>query len=134
DGCRAQSLRAMGHVLLVRGRYRQALEQYDAALELFDAAGREVDVGRTLSGGGLQAQLSLGKYDEAFASAERARAIFERHHDTLRLARLDSNMGNILQRQNRFLDALPLYRRAHAELTRIGTPSDIAAVLINMAV
>ena len=134
DGCRAQSLRAMGHVLLVRGRYSEALERYDAALQLFRALGRDVDVGRTLSGGALQARLSLGRYDEAFASAEQARAVFERHGDTLRLARLDSNMGNILQRQNRFQEALALYQRAHAQLARIGAPPDIAAVLINMAV
>lgn len=133
-GCRAQSLRAMGHVQLVRGRNAQALTRYDEALRLFRALRRDVDVGRTLSGGALQARIALGQYDEAFASAKEARVIFERHGDWLRLARLDSNLGNILQRQNRFKEALTLYQRAHEQLARIGEPQDLAAVLINMAV
>jgi tetratricopeptide (TPR) repeat protein len=134
DGCRAQSLRATGHVLLIRGQYREAIAQYDAALKLFRALGREVDVGRTLSGGALQSRILLGQYDDAFASGEEARLIFERHGERLHLARLDSNMGNILYRQDRFQDALPLYERAYAQLARIGQPPDVAAVLSNLAV
>jgi CHAT domain-containing protein/predicted negative regulator of RcsB-dependent stress response len=134
DGCRAQGLRAMGHVLLIRGKYNEALEHYDEALELFRDLGRELDVGRTLSGGALQSLMSLGRYDEAFASAQEAREIFERHGDRLRLARLDSNLGNILHRQDRFPEALALYERARAELMRVGQPQDVAAVLMNMLV
>jgi len=134
DSCRAQSLRAVGHVLLIRGKYNDALERYRAALELFRRLGRDLDIGRTLSGGALQSLISLGRYDEAFASAQEARAIFERHGDRLRLARLDSNIGNILYRQDRFPEALALYERAHEELRRVGQPQDVAAVLINMVV
>jgi CHAT domain-containing protein len=134
DSCRAQSLRAVGHVLLIRGKYTDALARYEAALELFRALDREVDVGRTLSGGALQSLISLGRYEEAFASVREARRIFERHGDRLRLARLDSNMGNILHRQDRFPEALELYERAHEQLARVGQPQDVAAVLINMVV
>ncbi len=133
DGCRAQSLRAMGHVLSIRGKYKEALERYDAARELFRALGRDVDLGRTLSGA-LQSLLCLGRYDEAFKSARQARRIFERHGDLLRLARLDSNIGNILYRQDRFQEALALYGRAHGPLAQGGEPQDMAAVLSNMAV
>jgi len=34
DGCRAQSLRATGHVLFIRGKYKEALEHYHAALKI----------------------------------------------------------------------------------------------------
>jgi CHAT domain-containing protein/tetratricopeptide (TPR) repeat protein len=132
EGCRAQGLRAMGHVLLVRGKYSEALEHYDAALARFRELGRDVDVGRTLSGGALHSLMSLGRYDEAFASAQEAREIFERLGDRLRLARLDFNLGNILHRQDRFPEALALYQRARDELMRIGEPQDIAAVLMSM--
>jgi tetratricopeptide (TPR) repeat protein len=124
----------MGHVLLIRGKYSEALERYDGARELFRTLGREVDLGRTLSGGVLQSLICLGRYEEAFTAAGQARAIFERHGDRLRLARLDSNLGNILYRQDRFQEAIALYERAHEQLARVGEPQDVAAVLSNMAV
>jgi CHAT domain-containing protein len=133
DRCRAQSLRAVGHVLSIRGKYIEALERYDSALDLFRKRGGEVDVGRTLSGA-LQSLICLGRYETAFASANEARQIFERQGDRLRLARLDSNIGNILYRQNRFQEALALYKRAHEELVSVGEPQDVAAVLSNIAV
>jgi CHAT domain-containing protein len=134
DRCRAQSLRAVGHVLLIRRKYLDALRKYEAALELFRTAGSEIDVGRTLSGGVLHSLILLGRYDDALASANEARRIFERHGDALRLARLDTNMGTVLARQNRFQEALVLYQRAHEPLTQVGQPHDVAAVLSNMAV
>jgi len=134
DLCRAQSLRALGHVWMIRGKPGDALERYDAALRLFRALGRDVDVGRTLSGGALQCLVSLGRYDQAYALAQEARLIFERHGDSLRLARLDSNLGNIFFRQNRFQEAHALYLRGHALLAQVGEPQDVAPVLINLAV
>jgi len=134
DRCRAQSLRAVGHVLLIRRKYGDALKRYEAALQLFRTAGTDIDVGRTLSGGVIQSLIYLGRYAEASASARKARRIFERHGDRLRLARLDTNMANILGRQNRFQEALALYQRAHEQLALVGEPQDVAAVLSNMAV
>ncbi|HEV8364626.1 MAG TPA: CHAT domain-containing protein [Gemmatimonadaceae bacterium] len=119
---------------LFRGHHSQALERYEEALKLFRALGRDVDVGRTLSGGLLQCVLSLGRYDEAFALAQEARQIFERHGDRLRLARLDSNVGNIFFRQNRFQEARPLYARAYEQLVQVGGPQDVGPALINLAV
>jgi CHAT domain-containing protein len=133
DRCRAQGLRAGGHVWIARGRYREALEHYDSALLLFRRLGREVDVARTLNGA-LQCLISLGRYDEALTAAQEARAIFERHGNRLGLARLDSNVGNILYRQDRFDEALALYRRAYEQLAEIGEPQDVAAALGNIAI
>jgi CHAT domain-containing protein len=133
DLCRAQSLRAMGHVLLHRQRYSEALKRYEAAIRLFRSLGQDLDVGRTLTGV-LNSLIFLGRYDDALASAKEARRIFERHGDPLRLARVDTNMGNVLTRQNRFREALALYQRAYEPLTRVGEPQDVAAVLSNMAV
>ena len=132
DGCRAQSLRATGHVRYIGGKYSEALEDYNAAMKLFRRAGREVDVGRTLNGA-LQSLISLGKYEEALAAAGEARLIFERHGVLLGLARLDSNVGNILMRQDRWDEALALYDQAYAQLSVMGEPQDVAAVLSNMA-
>jgi tetratricopeptide (TPR) repeat protein len=133
DGAGAQSLRATGHVLFIRGKYKEALAHYNAAVKLFRRAGREVDVARTLNGG-LQSLISLGKYEEALEWARRARVLFERHGVALGLGRLDSNVANILYRQDRFDEALALYDRAHQQLSANGEPQDVAAVLSNMAV
>src|SRR6185436_9116494 len=77
--------------------------------------------------------ISLGKYEEALAAARQARVIFEQHSVSLGLARLDSNVGNILLRQDRFGEALEHYDRAYAHLSVQGEPQDVAAVLSNMA-
>jgi CHAT domain-containing protein len=132
DGCRAQSLRATGHVRFIGGKYVEALASYEAAVKLFRRVGREVDVGRTLNGS-LQTLISLGKYEEALAAAQQARLIFERHGVSLGLARLDSNVGNIMMRQDRWDEALALYDQAYALLSVQGEPQDVAAVLSNMA-
>ncbi len=133
EACRAQSLRAIGHVHHTRGEYEEALHHHQAAREAFVGLGRDIDVARTLNGA-LQSLICLGRYDEALEWAAQARAIYERHGNLLGLARLDSNMGNILYRQDRFAEALVLYARAHEQLTRVGEPQDVAATLSNMAV
>ncbi len=133
DYCRARSLRAMGHVLYLTGKYKLALERYQGALALFQRLEKELDAAITLSGS-LQTLIYLGQYDEAFESATNARQIFERHGDRLRLARLDSNLGNILYRQDRFEEALELYQRAFDELRTQGEAQDAAIALRNLAV
>ncbi len=134
DYCRAQGLRAAGHVHLMRGEYDQAVKSYCAALSLFRQLGCEEDVGRTLYGGSLQALIYLGQYQQALDWAQEARGIFERLGDRLRLARLDTNLGNILYRQDRFEEALEHYRRAFAWFNSEGDPQDVAITLRNMAV
>ncbi len=134
DYCRAQAWRAVGHVRLTRGKYREALRSYEKALAVFRRLGREPEIGRTLYGGSLQALIYLGQYDKALAWAQEARQIFERLGDRLRLARLDTNSGNILYRQDRFEEALDYYRRALTEFRRQGEPQDISINLRNIAV
>ena len=132
DYCRARGRRAMGHVLSLKGRYHDALDCYQSALEVFRQLGRDADAAITLSGA-LQTLIYLGRYDRALAWAHEAREIFRKQGDRLRLARLDSNLGNVLFRQNRFEEALALYRRANTQFSRRGEPQDVAVTLRNMA-
>ena len=119
DAARAFSLRARGHVHFAQGQHPNALESYGAAIALLERLGQDLDVGRTLTSG-LQALIYLGRYDQAFQWAERARAIFDRHGDQLRLARLSSNMGNILYRQDRHVEALEYYNQAAGTARPVG--------------
>jgi tetratricopeptide (TPR) repeat protein len=132
EGSRATSLRAAGHVFYLKRKYQPARQHYQAALAIYERLGMELDVGRTISGS-LQNLIYLGRYDEAFAGAQRAQDIFLKHGDHLRLARLDTNMGNILHRQDRFEEALERYQRAYTTFARIGDPQDVAITLQNMA-
>lgn len=129
----AQSARALGHVLYLTGKYRQAIEEYEKALAIFEQMGREVDYARTISGA-LHSLIYDGQYERAFRLGEQARSIFHAHKDRLRLARLNSNIANIYYRQDRFQDAVDLYESAYSEFLQCGEPLDIAAVLRNLAV
>ena len=130
---RAWALRSQGHCSHVAGDYEKAAAAYGAAAALFDEAGAEAELGRTLLGG-LQALIFRGQYEEAHQWAARAEAIFRRHQDVLRLARLDSNVGNIYFRQDRPKDALARYQRALEGFEAAGEPYDIGAALSNLAV
>jgi tetratricopeptide (TPR) repeat protein len=129
----AQSARAVGHVLYLTGKYKNAIQEYEKALNIFEQTGRDVDYARTISGA-LQSLIYDGQYERAFKLGEQARNIFHAHKDRLRLARLDSNIANIYYRQDRFQEAVELYERAYGEFLQCGEPLDIAAVLRNLAV
>jgi tetratricopeptide (TPR) repeat protein len=133
DFCRAKSARAMGNSLSLKGKYREALKNYEKALDIFRRLEHEVEASITLSSS-IQPLIYLSEYEEAFRRAENARQVFKRHGDPLRLARLDVNLANALHRQDRFEDALVLYGRALEALKALGQYTDIAIVLSNMAV
>jgi tetratricopeptide (TPR) repeat protein len=133
DFCRARSARAMGHPLQLQGKLRESLEQYQRALDLFTKLKLDSELAITLSGS-LQPLILLGDYKESRAREEKARKIFSALGDALRLARLDANLGNILHRQDRFEEALVLYRRAEQALQRFGAKDDLALALNNIAI
>ena len=133
DFCRARGARALANVFQQSGRHAAAEEQYARALALFEQLGDEIEIGRTLATS-LQPLIYLGQYPVAYAREKRAREIFTRHGERLRLARLDINLGNILHRQDRFEEALNVYRRAEQELAALGVVADRGLVLLNVAV
>lgn len=133
DYCRGRSARAMGHVLQLKGKVRESLVEYQKALDFFTKLQLESEIGIILSGS-LQPLILLGDYKESHRREERARKIFKALGDELRLARLDSNLGNVLHRQDRFEEALVFYSRAEQSLRRLDAADDLALVLNNLAV
>ncbi len=130
---RALSSRCLGHVCFVRARYAEALQHYRRAITLLESIGQELDAARTMLTA-LQCLIYLDHYELAEDWARKARGIFERHGDDLRLARLASNFGNVLYRQDRHEQALLSYQQAFPVLRRLGNARDVAAVFSNMAV
>src|SRR5260370_40274059 len=84
---KAFALRAKANALWSLGQNKQASEFHAQAIQLFEAAGKSVEAGRTLSIS-IQPLILLGEYERAHMAAERARKIFTAAQDTVRLARL----------------------------------------------
>ncbi len=128
-----RSLRAKANALFILGKNKEAIEFYQQAREAFQGSGNELEFAITLSSS-IQPHILLGEYDQALASADRARAIFTSLNENRRLARLDINVGNILHRQDRFEEALVYYQRSHEILSSLQDKEATATVLSNLAV
>ncbi len=133
SGPLARGLRAKANALHFLGQNKAAADLHRQAVALFVAEGDLTETGRTLSGS-IQPLILLGEYDRAQAAARRAQETFARCGDTLRLARLQINIGNIFHRQDRFAEALACYERAYAQLLPLDDTEGIASSLHNIAV
>ncbi|MBO0911088.1 MAG: tetratricopeptide repeat protein, partial [Acidobacteria bacterium] len=130
---KAYAMRAKANALYTVGQNRQALEFHDQAIQLFGEVEMPIEAGRTLSAS-IQPLILLGEYERAHKAADQARKIFSDAGDTLRLARLNINIGNILHRQDRFREALECYELACSQLLPDKDKEGIVAALYNIAV
>ncbi len=131
----AQSLRAKANALYAQGRNRAAINYHRKALTIFRSVESAEQVARTLSSS-IQPLILCGNYDLALAAAREARAIFEEQGNQWRLARVELNLGNIYDRQDRVEEALKCYERAYSYLS-LHVEEDlegVAAALHNIAV
>lgn len=129
---RALGARMRAMALHVQSRYAEALESYEQARSLYAAAGCDVDRAR-VERAMVDACIYLGGYDDALRLAEQAREVFTRHHETLLLAQLESNAGNIYHRLDRNLEALACYDRADREFAALDDRDGLARVSFNRA-
>jgi tetratricopeptide (TPR) repeat protein len=131
----AQSLRAKANALYALGRNRAAIDHHRKAIALFRSLGNNEQVARTLSSS-IQPLILRGHYDLALAAAREAQSIFESQGNKWRLARVELNLGNIYDRQDRVEEALKCYERAYTYLSlrEEEDPEGITVALHNMAV
>ncbi|MEM8933401.1 MAG: hypothetical protein AAGE94_19580, partial [Acidobacteriota bacterium] len=132
DASRGLSARAAANAYHFSGNYALSQELYEAALEGFERLGDELSGAITRSSA-LYNMAYLGEFEQVYAWEAAARRIFERHDDRLRLAILDHNIGNVLQRQGRYHEAMPRYLDAYEGLKRLGHPENAAVCLNNVA-
>lgn len=128
---RALGARTKGMVLHVMARYQAATVQYERARQLYRKAGLEVERAR-VERAMVDALIYLGRYEDALTLAAEARQVFEKHSESLLLAQLESNAGNIYHRLDRNAEALARYERA-AELFAVCAPEQLAQVTFNRA-
>ncbi len=131
--CTATAWRAKANALYGVGENRAAVKFHQQAIKSFIALRKWKEAARALSGS-IQPLILLGKYEEAIAASERARAIYLRIGEIWRLARLEINVGNISHRQDRFEEALKCYERAYEGLLPHNDAEGLGIVLSNMAV
>lgn len=129
----AEALRTKGHADHRSARYRRAAQNYSRAVRLLDSLGDEIGAARTRSSA-LQSLMYAGRLDEALAWADQARRTFALAGEELRLARLETNVGTLLYRQDRHAEALAAYQRALPGLRHAGDAESVAITLRNMAV
>jgi CHAT domain-containing protein len=131
----AQSLRAKANALYGLGRNRAAIDCHRKAVTLFRSVGNAEQVARTLSSS-IQPLILRGHYDLALAAAQEAQLIFEKQGNQWRVARVELNLGNIYDRQDRVEASLKCYEQAYEYLSPRAEedPEGVAAALHNMAV
>jgi CHAT domain-containing protein/tetratricopeptide (TPR) repeat protein len=127
-GCRAKA-----NALWQKNDLRAAVEMFDRSIAHFEQTSRTEEIGRTLSSS-IQALSLLGQYERALKAGQRARDIFSRIPDVMRLARLEINVANIYHRQDRFAEALASYQRAYDQLLPLKDAEGTAVALHNIAV
>ncbi len=94
-----------------QGRYPDALREYDRAGALYLSVLDDVGWARTRLGSAYTRANTL-ELGPALDEAERARSILSRHELWIRLARLESAIGNVLRELGRTDEALQAYARA----------------------
>ncbi len=130
---RGRLIRAYAHALRAVGEYRAARTAYRQARRLLAAAGAGLEHA-VCALGLVDACMYLGRYREAFAVAEEARKVFGRHHDTARLAKLETNLGNLHHRLEALEPALEHYERAARLFAERGaSPLELASIDHNRA-
>jgi len=130
----AHSLRGRANAFHVSGKNQAAIAYHEKARKMFVALGDKPEVARTLSAS-IQPLILQGEYRRAFAAADEARRIFSAVGDEWRLARVELNLGNIFDRQDRFSEALACYERAYSYFLAHPQkdPEAVAVALHNIA-
>jgi CHAT domain-containing protein len=128
----ALAMRAKADALYACGDNRAAVKHHEKAFRIFEGLGERAQAARTLSHS-IQPLILLGEYERAFKAADQARVIFTSLGETLRIASLENNVGNIFHRQDRFEEALAHYERAYQTLSKHEQWERVAVSLHNMA-
>lgn len=130
---RALAHRAAANALQLLTQFDAALKHYDDATRILETLNAPLELGRTLHA--KVAFLSyLGRFDELFDCALRARELFESSGQHQLAARLDSNLAYAYFRLDRHVEALNCSERALAVLEHTSDREGILAATINSAV
>jgi len=123
---RAFAAAARGRVLHNSGRFGDANRLYDRAATIIARASLHAEAA-WIRIHQVYALTQMGRYERALETAQSARRLLGREN-TVRLAQLETNVGTIYYRLDRYQKALTHYERARALLSRSGDRSTRAFV------
>ena len=129
---RALAHRAAGNAYQLLNQFQSALERYDLAASLLETLDEPIELGRTLHAK-VGMLFFLSRFDELFECSAKARQLFERYSDRVRLARLDVNLAHAYHRLGRHKESLEFSERAVAILQESGDIEGFIAASINSA-
>jgi tetratricopeptide (TPR) repeat protein len=132
DEARALALWAQANAHDSLAELESAVRCYERAAELFHTAGKTLDAAR-ISIGQMFTLMKLGQFDRALMLAESARIVFIEQQDTLYLAKLDMNLGNIHYSQGQYVLAVAAFERATEAFLSLGETFYGAMTKINQA-
>ena len=112
--------------------YDRAVQEYDRAAALFLQAGLDLEAARTRIGQ-VAALKYLGQFEQAQALAEAARQVFITKQDTLSLAKMDMNLGNLYARRGQPQLALDHFRQALLAYRSLGNDLHAGFAEVNQA-
>jgi tetratricopeptide (TPR) repeat protein len=124
--CRALAAACRARVLHRSGRHAEANSLYESAIQVLREAGLKGEAA-TIQKPQVAALIMLGRYDDALRTARAARRVLARR-EPVELAQLETNIGHIYYRLDRYRQALQHYDRARGTLARSGDASMCALV------
>ncbi|HEX7976685.1 MAG TPA: CHAT domain-containing tetratricopeptide repeat protein [Anaerolineales bacterium] len=101
------------------GEYRQAVEYYDRAAEIYAAQGEVVRQAQSQIGK-IHALAQIGRYSDALEAGEWARKVLRDHQEWFHLARLKVNLAIIHARLGQDTEALALFDLARESYRQMG--------------
>jgi len=129
---RALAHRAAGNASRLLNKFEPACDHYAKAVQFLEAVDQPVELARTLHAG-LVPLFFLGRFEELFHTADRARSLFEDAGDCRGIARLNVNLAHAYHRLDRHREALKCSETAVMILEKIGDAEGFVAASINSA-
>ena len=122
---RADAENALGIALFELGRYDEARQHYQNAIDLRRQIGDERGVAAATANV-ARIQLRQGQYDAARAGLQQSLEIVERIGNRQMVANLHNEIGALEERQGRYREALQRYRQSLALLRELGDQRALA--------
>ncbi|GAB4517334.1 MAG: CHAT domain-containing protein [Anaerolineae bacterium] len=121
------------NVLRNLGRFDEALEAGQRALDLLEATGQRIEAARARQNLGVTYFL-LGRYNQAIRLLESARDAFWADHRARDTLLADLFLSDCLLQLRRFSEALDKCRRARETFSSLGVRLEVAQALLNEAI
>jgi len=124
--------RSLGQVFHAMRKCVEAEPYFDRAVELFDQARLDAEVGRTLIAK-IDNLMYLSRYPEALKAAEQARMSFDKANDETHVPRLHLALGNLYFRLNKYRESLAHYDLAQLAMEYADDTLALASIGLNRA-